>query len=177
METDMKKGARGIRVVAIALATVLALGGCAAKISVSQDYDPNVDFSAIRSFNWLGIQNASGLSAFDIGRVEKAFRNELKSKGLRELTNADILVAAYLGMRPKLGTKWEYSHGLYWEEQPIKIPQGLLILDIVDAKSRKLIWRARATGIGEPNASPEQRERSIARVAKRVLSKLPPTGR
>jgi hypothetical protein len=48
------------------------------------------------------------------------------------------------------------------------------MLDVVDAQTRKLAWRAIADGKVDPSASPEEQVKRFAKLAKQLLEKFPP---
>jgi len=52
--------------------------------------------------------------------------------------------------------------------------EGTLIIDIVDAKKKELLWRGSATDVIDPLASPEERTRTINETVKSILVNFPP---
>lgn len=159
---------------ALVIACASLVGACAPRVHVTHDYDPGVDFSRLHSFAWLGIESSRGFSEFDVKRLDAALKAELARKGFEERAKGDVYVAAYLGVRPKAGTEWEHSHGMYWTKQETMSPEGALVVDIVDPATGKPIWRGRATKMLEENTSPEQKSRNVARVAEKILAGFPP---
>jgi len=159
---------------AVALA---AVGACAPRVNVDYNYDPNVDFFEIGSFTWGGIESSQMLSGFDVRRMENALREEFVLQGYQQRIRGDILVVAYLGVVPGRKQGLEYSHGLYWTETTKTVQLGTLVLDVIDARTNRLIWRGTAQGKVEENATPEKRDRNIRRVARKIVSEFPPPDR
>jgi hypothetical protein len=53
--------------------------------------------------------------------------------------------------------------------------QGTLILDIVDAKKKELVWRGSANGILDPGASPDKKASKVNEAVTKTLADFPPT--
>ena len=157
------------------LIAILSIAACSPRIDVRYNNDPDFDFKRIETFRWLGIQNDGSIPPFDVRRMGKGQVANLEKKGLRETdsTQVDVLIAGYLGITPLQSKKWEYSHGLYWTEKVTSVPQGTLILDVVDAGTRKLVWRAVGNGTYRKDRTPAQRDHAVERVAKKMLKSFP----
>ena len=52
--------------------------------------------------------------------------------------------------------------------------EGTLILDIVDAESRTLIWRGSARAEVSATVAPETREARVREAVRRILEQFPP---
>ena len=73
-----------------------------------------------------------------------------------------------------------YGYGGYWGGGGVDVYQyteGTLILDLIEAKSKQLVWRGMAQGTIDENASPEQRERRLNEAVMRMLANFPPPKR
>lgn len=77
----------GLLVTAAALLALTA--GCGPGINVKSDYNPEVDFTTLRTFAWLPLAAETGDPRADspilAGRVRRATVAELKAKGFREV--------------------------------------------------------------------------------------------
>ena len=166
-----------IRSTGVAVLLALGLVGCGPSVKVNYNYDPDVDFFEIGSFTWGGIQSNHMLPRFDVRRMEIALQQELSVRGFQQKLSGDVLAVAYLGVMPGRTDTLEYSHGLYWTETTKTIHLGTLVLDIIDARTNRLIWRAVAQGKVQEDISPEKRERNIQRIARKVVSEFPPPER
>lgn len=159
--------------------TALALS--CSPVSVSQDYDPQTNFSNLKNFAWLPIPRKAEVNQLVAKRIQNAVTRELGSKGLLENSmNPDFLIAMHGTTKEKLEIQdWGYSsrRAAYWGDRDISINQyteGTLILDFVDAKSKQLLWRGVATGTVDPNATPEKRTKRINEGVAQLLAKFPP---
>ena len=62
--------ARTARLAALLCMSVL-IGGCS-EVSVEYDYDPKVDFAALKKFDWLPIPVKPTISRLTVERMKKA---------------------------------------------------------------------------------------------------------
>jgi hypothetical protein len=52
--------------------------------------------------------------------------------------------------------------------------EGTLVIDFVDAASRKLVWRGTGSGALESEPTPEETTRGIDRAVAKILEQFPP---
>jgi hypothetical protein len=52
--------------------------------------------------------------------------------------------------------------------------EGTFILDLIDARTEKLVWRGIAEGVLDDSTSPEQMDRDVNDMVKRLLANYPP---
>ena len=80
-----------VRSVVLGLALILGLGGLACSgLKVATDFDPNADFTKIRSYAWLdersGVEgDRNDVSSLLDQRIRRAIDAELLGKGLTNL--------------------------------------------------------------------------------------------
>jgi len=129
--------------------------------------------------------------------IKLAVNRELISKGLElRSENPDMLIALHGGKEKKVDVQeWGYAYGdrdyQYWGYHPRPwVPEpmgrdieyrrgtdtyeyevGTLIVDFVDAKTKSLIWRGRATGVVDPDIGSEK----INEIIKKLLENFPPS--
>jgi hypothetical protein len=158
----------------------LALGGCAT-VSVSTDFDRAVDFSRYHTFQIVGGHLMhEGVpddgNTLVKGRIEAALRAGLQARGLREAqADADLNVGYYGGARTRTEIEgmpaygpgpgfgpfwgpgwWGPTYNDWWART---YNEGTLIIDLVDARTKRLIWRAYAqTEIEVPVSEQKIRE-------------------
>lgn len=159
---------------------VVVLALSCSSISVSHDYDPQVNFTNLKTFSWLSFPKKAEVNQLVVRRIRDAVTGELEAKGLRLSSNPDFLIAMHGATKEKLDIQdWGYSspRAAYWGHRDISVQQyteGTLILDFVDAKSKEMIWRGVASGAVDPGASPEQRTKRINEAVAKLLAKFPP---
>ena len=150
-------------------------------IEVNIDYDPAVDFSKYKTIGWL-----DGTPAEDEElerRIHAAIERELIPLGFREVReDSDLLIVTHASM--DVEKEIEVSSFDYWVEyegwlKPMAVTEdtwnstmGVLIVDLVDAASKKLIWRGIATG--NVAKTPEKRGEKLDVTMAKMFKKFPP---
>jgi hypothetical protein len=162
--------------------------GCSTIHGVKYDYNKQTDFSRYRSYDWMPTPASADMNKLVIARVKKAIEAELGVKGLNKTSqNPDFLIAEHLGKKDKVRVEnWGYGYygphpgywGGFWGPGGVSTHQyeeGWLILDFVDAGSKKLIWRGTAKAEIQNIDSPEKSEKLINKAVKKILKKYPPS--
>jgi hypothetical protein len=172
----------------ISMGAFLFLAGCSS-ISVTHDYDRDANFAALKTYDWASAQKNvvtpdAQSAAFQNQIIEKyikrAVNSELEAKGLTmSATDPALLLAYYTGTQQKVNvTDYGYGYGYRgWGGGGMDVTQytqGTIILDIIDAKTKQLIWRSVATGALASKPDPEQAEERIGEVMKQMLAEFPP---
>jgi hypothetical protein len=168
----------------------VALAGCATQVAVSVDHDRSANFAALRTYAWRpGAMPGVGDPGFDSTlldmRVRGAVDRVLAAKGYRQATPgtaADFLVGYYAVVRQKtsfqtVNRRYGYHLGPRGGWSPTyaqDYDQGTLLIDVIDPATMNLLWRGAGTGVVDPDASPEKRERRINEAVDAILAKFPP---
>jgi hypothetical protein len=177
---------------AIAWITVLSTGLLACSgIQVSSDYDPNADFSALRSYAWLDARSGVEGDREDVTslldrRIRSAIDEELASKGfaLVDRSKAQVLVSYHLGVEKKLDVdtiyqSYGYRGGYYGgggiaQTTVREYEEGTMLIDIIDAPAKQLVWRGSGQARLRRTSSPEQREERVREAVTEILEDFPP---
>jgi hypothetical protein len=164
---------------------VIVLAGCAT-LNVSSHVERGIDFTQYRTFAW-GPPDALPTgdprldnNPFFRDHMQGAVERELAARGYRRSDggDADLLVHYHAAVNRRIeavgvDAKYGYSYG---EPQPqiIEYDQGTLVVDIVDARTKRVIWRGWAQesvqGIIEDQ---DRMDRHIDRAVRRMLALLP----
>ncbi len=171
----------------------LALCACASGWTVHTDHDPAADFSTYERFSWLPRPvEMTGEPRVDNPllhtRVRFAVEQELASKGYKKILEGtpDFYIGYHLSLTTKLDARttdahYGYGPGGPWgrmgtpETRYFEYEEGTLILDVVDARLEKLVWRGSGQQrIGEPSTTPEESERRVREAVAEVLKYFPP---
>lgn len=163
------------------------IADCSTIYGVAYDYNKQIDFSKYKSYDWMPVPVSAGMGELVIARVKRAVDAELSAKGLMKTSqNPDFLIAEHLGKKHKVQVEqWGYG---YYGPYPgyrggfrgpggvstYRYEEGSLILDFVDAGSKKLIWRGAAKAEIQNVNTPEKSEKLINEAVKKILSKYPP---
>ncbi|RIL05091.1 MAG: hypothetical protein DCC71_11740 [Proteobacteria bacterium] len=155
-----------------------AVLGCGVPVAVERD--PGARYGAWKSWSWLPRSPvARGDTAWTLidERVRSSFEREMKARGLRkvERERPDFLVTYYAALDAPIDAKAiAYAAGGPLGARSAanamgQYEQGSLLLDVLDAKSGKLVWRGAGRRVIEPEQTPaERRERIDAAVVSMV---------
>ena len=166
------------------------LGACSG-MKITTDYNPEVapNFSAYQTYAWLPQpirQDPRVYNAITENRVRRAVDNSLSAGGYRKLESGtpDFLVAWQAAIEGKVDVTmvngyYGYGYrgwGAWGGAQPVvrEYDEGTLILDVIDAESRELVWRGVAQAKISQNSSPDQRGRKINEAVSKILANFPP---
>jgi hypothetical protein len=166
----------------------LLLAACSA-VQVSTDYDPETDFSALRSWAWLA-RRPGGDPRVDNALVNERFRTavetQMAERGFQKVASgrADFLVAYHTAVQRKIDVDtiyrgYGYGPGAWgWgpthETVVYEYDQGTLLLDFLDPKERRLLWRGSAKAIVSERSTPEKRTRLVNEAVAKLLARYPP---
>ena len=177
------------RILAAAAACFL-FTGCS-QYDINYDYDVESDFAAYRTYSWIpitineGSTNAATAAQSNTlldSRIRSAVNTNMTAKGFtKNDENPDILVVYHTGMQNKVDvTDYGYTYaGSYWgwagnDVDVYSYTEGTLLVDLVDAKTKKLAWRGSASGVVEPGNSPEKITENINSVVEQIFANYPP---
>ena len=170
--------------IASALAAALALGMAACStLELNTDYNPGTDFSKYKSFSFR--EGARPRNPQAARSVQYAVELALGEKGLRSVeSGGDLLIYGHFVLDEKLQVEsYGYAttgwYGYGWGGAVTtttvrKIPVGTLMLDLVDASSKTLVWRGIVKDEISTDLYPEEREKKAIRIAKDLFAGYPP---
>ena len=186
------------KLLALSLLVVFTVA-CGSSIKVTSDYDKAYDFASVTTAEYFGWAENSDkiLSPFDKERIETAFAQEFKSRGIEfvEKGQGDIVVSLYIVTEQKqettatttntgmgygyggyygYGPRWGWGGGTsYTTYSTYDYVVGTLLVSVYDAKEQKLVWQSAGVGTVDENASSSAREERIKRAVQYIMSKYP----
>jgi hypothetical protein len=178
------------RVVLLSAALLVALA--CSTVRVSSDYEHGRDFSSYKSYAWIPAKPApTGLPGLDTPMVQERIHNGVDSaltgKGFAQVAeNPDFWVKYQLTAQKKLDVHTDDDDFLYTPSgfsvgMPVTTVQeyqeGTLVIDVFDAKEKKLVWRGIGQGRlrGEGAASdPVKADQRVHDAVAEVLADFPP---
>ena len=139
---------------------------CASMLRIRVDADPRVDLSSYHTFGFLEPLTTDKVdySTLLSLRLKEATRRELEKRGYRYTqSNPDLLVNFNVNIMQRQELRadpapvhygyYRYRFGLYdpWPDYPYDIytvnyKVGTLIIDLVDAARKQLVWQGLAEG-------------------------------
>ena len=181
------------------LIIAFGLASCSS-LRVSSDYDSEADFSALHSYEWLPaprVESGDPKIQYDsllAGRVKTAVNERLAEKGFeRDAGHPDFLVTYHVAIDNKISVTYLnelYGYGPGWgpgyrrnimhygypsrNAVVSEYQVGTLILDVVRAADRQLIWRGTASDEVYPDNSTEAREKRVREAVEKILEQFPP---
>jgi len=180
------------------LLALFTLSACST-LSVDYDYNQKIDFNNYKTFDWLPFPKDMQVDELNRARFVTAVEDNLAKKGFEQNTSQpDFVIATHFGKENKIDiTNWGYSYAPsgYYGGHGYRHPgsygyaggyaatggvsvyeyeQGTLILDLVDAKTKTLIWRATAKAIISPASTPEKQTEKIRDAVTEILENFPP---
>ena len=160
--------------------------GCST-ISVHQDYDPEYDFAALKTFGFIPLTEESGIDQLSADKLGNAIKNELQAKGYTLSEGADFGIALMFSSKTKTNIQsygygygygyWGYP-GMYGPGGGIDVTQydeGTLVIDIIDMTEQKLVWRGIGSGAMTESPTVEERTEKINNAVSKILTQFPPT--
>jgi hypothetical protein len=169
----------------------LLMATACSSITVSSDYDPKADYSAYRTYDWAPraeqpVKDPVLDNALLDGRIRHAVETELAAKGLEKdgAGKPDLLIAYHVAVQGKLDIAQtpNYSYGPYWRYGSYagssayvrQYDEGTLILDLIDVSTKQLVWRGSAQAEVKKEVTPEEQQRRINEVVRKILERYPP---
>ncbi|CAI8298319.1 MAG: Uncharacterised protein [Flavobacteriaceae bacterium] len=155
-------------------------------VRVVSDYDKTTNFDNYSSFAFFkpGIDKAK-ISDLDKKRILRAIQDNLMAKGMNKNSSPDILVSIFTKESQRVdiyqnnfGGAWgwnPYWGGNFNNNRMISSNiEGSLFIDLIDAKTKELIWQGVShSGIYRGNDI-EKREEKIRLIVSKILAQYPP---
>lgn len=154
-------------------------------VKTASDYDRSVNFKNYKTFGFS--QESQQLPANDFvkSRILNAITQNLKSKGLTESSNPDMIVDLGLKTQEKIeyattnydiggyyGRRWRVGTGISQSNtKEIDYTEGTLVINLVDANNEKLLWMGSGTGVVSDKAIQEE---NLKAAIDKILAEFPP---
>jgi hypothetical protein len=184
VNTTRRAGGQNMRIATfVTAACMVLLGTVALAQSVTYDFDRGVNFNKYRTYAWVSGTNLP--DALNHRRIVNAIDAQLAARGLTKVESSaspDALVAYHASLDTNVrinafGSGWGgYRFGAMRSATATveEIPIGTLVIDIVDAESKNVVWRGSATKELDSYANAEKREKNINRAAQKLFRNYPP---
>ena len=166
---------------------LLAMGSCTS-VRVLTDYDREVDFNAYRSYAFYktGIDQAQ-ISDLDKKRILRAIETEMNSRGFVKSDKPDLLVSIFTREKERVdvynnawGWGWGWGWGPYWGwpgyygNNVSTSTEGSLYIDLIDARTKDLVWQGRGIGTLNNTSNIAKKEERIREFVSQILEQYPP---
>lgn len=188
-----------MRKLAVIVLAAILMVSCSS-VKVTTDYDKTVDFTQFKTLEYWGWSNDSDqlLNRFDKDRIESAFNEEFKKRGIDvvEKGNGDMIVSLFILTEQKTsksatttamgGVYGDYGYGGFYDYGPgygwgtghstttfheHEYTVGTLVISVFDAKKKELIWEA--VGEGTVDDNPQSRDEGIPEAVEQIMKDYP----
>jgi hypothetical protein len=178
-ETVMKT--RNLTLALLASTTLFSVA--CSSLEISTDYDPSVAFGSYKTFAFK--DGAKAKNSLAQSRFQIALTQALEARGLGKATaDADLKVFTHFvlgkdvrlnsygyGMGGWYGYRWGGGMG---SVQVQEIPTGMIVVDMVDTKENRLVWRGTAKDRISRDSTPEERQGRVKEAVEKMLANFPP---
>ena len=167
------------------IAGLMLLAKGAAAQDVNYDYDQRANFAAYRTYAWAGGPKLA--DDLNHARIVAAVDRQLAAKGLTQVDstrNPDVLVVYRVGLTNDLeingyDNRWAGPGWGGWggpiSARVERVPVGTLVVAMIDAKTRSMVWRATGSKDLDLGASPEKWQKKIDKAVEKMFKHYPGT--
>ena len=152
-------------------AVLMLLAACASTPQVRSNVNPNVDFTAFKTYNFaspFGTDRPNGVETPLTSMAKVSLSRIMESKGYTLADEPDLLVNAFVSTQQKMSVVevptadpyfYGYRYGGYntwggYRTQVNEYTQGTLVVDLVDARNNMLAWEGHAEQRLKSNRDP-----------------------
>ena len=166
----------------ILLAASLGLASCS-PFQVRSDYAQSANFSSYKTYK-LRIDDLK-INDIDKDRVLNELSKQLQAKGLQSGENPDLIINVKANHKKITEINSSNPYGMYGWGGPFgwgvgmnrtwtsNYNEGAVIVDMVDAKTQKLVWQGIGSGISVDR--PKSKEKQIPQIMQEIMANYPPT--
>jgi hypothetical protein len=174
----------------------ILLLGCTTGAQVRVDYDPNTDFQALRSYAWAPMtsqeQQEKSRNTLTHERIRSAVDATLTGRGYTKVSEAQasFLVTHTVTVENRAlvrESRVTVGYGRYGTRGGVGVGYGMpvettidqykvgtLIIDIIDARNQRLVWRGSGERTLDEDPTPEKRVETINATVSEILERFPP---
>lgn len=171
----------------LAAVGLLILASACSTLRISTDYDPAVDFARYRTFTLK--HGAASKDPLATDRLDNALEAAIVSRGLSRITDGgDLSIVSHfkIGKETQINTttfgyngwagwRWGgFGMGAQTMTTVQEIPTGTVIVDVVDAKTGKAVWRGIAKDRISSSGTPEEYQKQAREAALELFANFPP---
>lgn len=185
---------KNLRILFVVTIAGLLLSACASGPDIRSDYDPSVDFSQYRTFNFykpMGIENPNYSSI--LGQMFRdSITREMEMRGYTLSDNPDVMLNVSARMEdktqvttyndPMYGGYYGYRAGFYdpWmgygggtTTRVSQYTEGTINIDMVDVGAKRMVWEGVAVGHVKGDKSNEEARVAISSGVAEMFSSYP----
>ena len=170
----------------VIMSVLIWVAGCSST-RVWVNYDENTDFTGYSTYHFVRpkpdnkpLRQKNIQNPYVNRELIQEIRPVMKEKGFEEVTSiedADLLVHFYAFIKSQSHYQpASYRVGRFgriWRTRPghvVNVKEGTLVIDIVDAEKKELVWQ----GVGKDLLNPRNPAEHLLEAVEQVLSEFPP---
>ncbi len=172
------------RAVFVLMGMMLLFAGKSSAQQVKTDYDRNANFAQYKTYSWEQVKTKDAL---DVDRIKTAVNSALAAKGWTQVdSGADVCIVAIEITRNQqtLNTFYDgFGGGWGWRRfggggfgeattttETYKV--GTLVVDLFDAKTKKLLWRGTSSDTLSNNS--DKNIKNLDKGVEKMFKQFPP---
>lgn len=145
---------------------------------VTADWDKTVNFTAFKTYAWTKGTIPENANPLTVQRVVASVEAELSAIGLVKVDkDPDLLVAVHGATKEDVSLDaWGYGYYPRWgggggRIDVNKVLVGTLMVDLIDSRARRAVFRGTATDTVSDN--PQKNEKKIHKAVEKIFQKYP----
>lgn len=163
---------------------IFIISSCSS-VRVNSDYDKNVDFSPYKTYAFYktGIDKVE-ISDLDKKRILHSIDEAMMAKGFTKSETPDLLININTKAQTNVnvnqfyagyGYGWGFGRNPYWggNNTVYTSTEGILTIDLIDAKKKELVWQGEGTG--ELTKNTNKKDENVKDFVTKILALYPPT--
>ncbi|MCU4188960.1 DUF4136 domain-containing protein [Flavobacterium sp. HXWNR29] len=158
---------------------IATLASCSS-VRVNADYDKKATFTNYKTYAYLksGVDKAE-ISDLDKKRILYSIDEVMATKGFSKSENPDVLISIFTKERERVDIYQNYGFGWGWNpwwsmgySNVTTTPEGTLFIDVIDAKTKELVWQGEGSGYLTKNT--DKKDARIKEFVSKILEQYPP---
>jgi hypothetical protein len=167
----------------VPLFLLLIVTSCSS-VRVNVDYDKKANFDSYKTYAYLkSAVDKVEISDLDKKRILHSIDDALALKGFSKSETPDLLISIFTKENQRVdvynNTSFGWGRGWGWGpymgmgySSTYVTPEGSLFIDILDAKTKELIWQGEGSGYLTKDV--EQKDARIKEFVDKILEQYPP---
>jgi len=146
-------------------------------IYVNQDFDPDADFHTYRTYTWVESPVASKSKNPLLEKRVRGWADEvLAKKGLQRVDTGGDLNISYVDDASAATEIHTTGTGVGFNRntRAVNYNEGMMMIDMLDAKSNQLVWRGIAELTLSENPTTDEVDKRVRSAVRKVLDQYPP---
>jgi hypothetical protein len=171
-----------LRRMLVATLCLSPLLGCASSLKVDAGWDQNADFGKYKTWAWK--PDGSIADPVWAKRFQDVLSDQLATDGLTQVgldQSPDLWAAVHARLSAETRTMsydpgWGYGYGAWGtlDTFTYEVPAGSFVVDLVDVRLKRVVWRGKASDTISPNKTNEEREKKLIAILADMFAGYPP---